>query len=102
MSQNTFKHEPSRLSNTLPSRQALIAQITSAVREQRPLDTDLPAVVLAAVADRIAWLSTPDVLALRAQLIVDVDDQSPLIDRVGTIVDAILTEIEQWKRGASR
>ncbi|WP_256558576.1 hypothetical protein [Haloarcula marina] len=41
-------------------------------------------------------------LALRAQLTVDVDDQSPLVDRVGTIVDAIITEIEQWKRGVSR
>jgi len=102
MSQNTFKHKPNRIGNTLPSHQELIAPITSAVREQRPLDTDLPAVVLAAVADRIPWLSTPDVLALRAQLTVDVDDQLPLVDRVGTIVDAILTEIEQWKRGVSR
>jgi hypothetical protein len=102
MSQNTFQHEPSRTGITLPSRRELIAPITSAVREQRPLDTDLPAVVLTAVADRLSWLSTPDVLALRAQLTVDVDDQLPLADRVGTIVDAILAEIEQWKRGASR
>jgi len=102
MSQNTFQHEPNRIGNTLPSSRELIAPITSSVREQRPLDTDLPAVVLAAVADRIPWLSTPDVLALRAQLTVDVDDQIPLVNRVRTIVDAILNELEHWKRGASR
>jgi len=99
MSQNPFQYEPSRTGNTLPPRRELIVLITSAVREQRPLDTDLPAVVLTAVADRLPWLSTPDVLALRAQLTIVVDDQIPLVERVGTIVDAILTEIEQWKRG---
>jgi len=102
MSQNTFQHEPSQTGNTLPSSRELIAPITSAVREQRPLDTDLQAVVLTAVADRLQWLSTPDVLALRAQLTVDVDDQIPLVNRVRTIVDAILNELEHWKRGASR
>lgn len=102
MSQNTFQRGPSRIGNTHPSRRELIAPITSAVREQRPLEIDLLAFVLTAVADQIPWLSTPDVLALRAQLTADVDDQTSLGDRVGTIVDAILTEIEQWKRRVSR
>jgi hypothetical protein len=41
-------------------------------------------------------------LELRAQISVDVDDQVPLVERVATIVDAILAELEHWKRGVSR
>ncbi len=86
----------------LPPRRELVASITATIREQQPLDTDLTGVILAGVARQIDQLSTPDMLELRAQLAVDVDDQAPLIQRVATIIDAILTEVEHWKRGASR
>jgi hypothetical protein len=38
-------------------------------------------------------------LELRAKLSVDVDDRVPLVEQVATIVDAILAELEHWKRG---
>ena len=100
MSQNRSQHELSRTGGRLPSSGDLVVPITATVHEQQPLDTDLTAVVLSCVADRLLWLSTPDVLVLRAQLTVDVDDQAPLDDRVGVIVDAILGEVQHWKRGA--
>jgi hypothetical protein len=100
MSQNRSQHESSRTGGRLPSSGDLVVPITATVREQQPLDTDLTAVVLRSVADRFRWLSTPDVLALRAQLAIDVDDQVSLDDRVGVIVDAFLSEVEHWKRGA--
>ena len=102
MSQNHPQPESSRLGHRLPSSEDLVAPIAATVSEQQPLATDLQAVVLSVVAERLLWLSTPDVLALRAQLAVDVDGQAPLVERVAIIVDAILAEVEQWKRGASR
>jgi hypothetical protein len=71
------------------------------VRDRQPRDADLAAVVLEHVADRIPWLWLPDILELRAKLSVDVDEAVPLVERVATIVDAILGELEHWKRGAS-
>jgi len=102
MSQNHSQHESSRFGRRVPSSRELVGPITAAVREHQPLSTDRQAIVISSVADRIPWLSTPDVLTLRAQLTVDVDEQAPLAGRVATIVDAILTEVEHWKRGASR
>ena len=101
MSQNQSCHELQRTSHRLPSSGNLVTPITGTVREQQPLEADLQAVVLSSVADRVPWLSTPDVLALRTQIAADVDDQAPLVERVATIVDAILTEVEHWKRGAT-
>ena len=86
----------------LPDRQDLVGPITTVVRDQQPRDADLAAVVLDCVVDRVPWLSIPDILELRAQVTVDVDDQAPLVERVTTIVDAILAELEHWKRGATR
>lgn len=100
MSQNYPQRESTQPCRRLPSRRGLVAPVTATVREQQPLETDLQAVVLRSVADRLPWLSTPDVLALRAQLTVDLDEAVPLVDRVRTIVDAILVEVEHWKRGA--
>jgi len=100
MAQKQSQHESSRSGGRLPSSGDLVVPITATVREQQPLDTDLTAVVLSCVADRLRGLSTPDVLALRAQLTADVDDQAPLDDRVGVIVDGILAEVEHWERGA--
>jgi len=102
MSQNHSSHESSRGNRRVPSSRELVDSITATVREQQPLATDLQAVVLSSLADRLSWLSTPDVLALRAQLTVDVDDQAPLVERVGTIGHAILSKVEHWKWGASR
>ena len=102
MSQKHLQEEPRGTGTTLPPRRDLVAPITATVREQHPLETDLPAVVLSHVADRLPWLSTPDVLALRAQLTFDVDEAVPLVERVATIVDTILGEVQHWKRGASR
>ena len=76
--------------------------ITTVVRDRQPRDADLAAVVLEQVADRIPWLSLPDILELRAKLSVDVDEEVPLVERVATIIDAILAELEHWKRGVSR
>jgi hypothetical protein len=59
------------------------------------------AIVLNRLADRIPWLSLPDILEIRAKLSVDIDEAVPLVERVATIVDAILAELEHWKRGAS-
>ncbi|MBX0288676.1 hypothetical protein EGH22_20305 [Halomicroarcula sp. F28] len=101
MSQNHLRYEQSRTGSELPLRRNLVLPVTAAIREQQPLDTDLPAVVLSSVADRLPWLSTPDVLELRAQVTVDVDEAVPLVERVATIIDAILTEVEHWKQGAS-
>ena len=97
MSQNHSRHE---LGGGLPPRRELIAPITDTVREQQPLETDLVGTVLAGVARQVDQLSTPDVLALRAQLTVDIDETAPVVTRVGAIVDAILAEVEHWKRGA--
>jgi hypothetical protein len=72
------------------------------VRDRQPRDANLAAVVLEQVADRIPWLSLPDILELRAKLSVDVDEAVPLVERVATIIDAILAELEHWKRGVSR
>jgi hypothetical protein len=77
-----------------------VGPITTVVRDQQPRDADLAAVVLDRLAERIPWLSLPDILALRA--LVTVDEAVPLVERVATIVDAILAELEQWKRGATR
>ena len=100
MSQKHLQEEPRGTGTTLPPRRDLVAPITATVREQHPLETDLMGAVLAGVARQVDQLSTPDVLALRAQLTVDVDEQAPLVERVATIVDAILTAVEHWKRGA--
>jgi hypothetical protein len=100
MSQDYPQRESGRGSRRVPPSRELVAPVTATVGEQQPLETDLQAVVLRSVADRLPWLSTPDVLALRAQLTVDVDEAVPLIDRVRTIVDEILVEVEHWKRGA--
>ena len=100
MSQNHSQHESSRSGRRVPSSRELVAPITATVREHQPLATDLGAAVISSVADRIPWLSTPDVLALRAQLTVDIDETAPVVTRVGAIVDAILVEVEHWKRGA--
>lgn len=97
MSQNQSRHD---LDRGLPPRRELIAPITDTVREQQPLETDLVGTVLAGVARQVDQLSTPDVLALRAQLTVDIDETAPVVTRVGAIVDAILAEVEHWKRGA--
>lgn len=102
MSQNHLRHEQYRTGRTLPDRRDLVAPVTAAVREQQPRDANLAAVVLEQVADRIPWLSLPDILELRAKLSVDVDEAVPLVERVATIVDAILCEVEHWKRGATR
>jgi len=102
MSQNYSAHESRDTGAELPARRDLVAPITAAVREQQPLETDLVGAVLAGVARQVDQLSTPDVLALRAQITVDVHDQAPLVERVATIVDAILTEVEHWKRGISQ
>ena len=102
MSQNYPAQEPSRTDSELPARRDLVAPITATVREEEPLETDLRAVVLSHVANRLPWLSTPDILALRAQFTVDVDEAVPLVERVATIVDAILREAEHWKRGVSQ
>lgn len=102
MSQTHSPHESSRGNRRVPSSRELVDSITATVREQQPLATDLEAAVLSSVADRLPWLSAPDVLALRAHLNVDVDEAVPLAERVATIVDTILTEVEHWKRGASR
>jgi len=102
MSQNYSPHDPIRTGCRLLSSEDFVAPITATVREEQPLNTELQAVVLSHVADRLPWLSTPDVLALRAQLTVDVDEQAPLDDRVGVIVNAIFDIVEHWKRGASR
>jgi hypothetical protein len=101
MSQKHLRHEQYRIGRSLPDRRDLIAPVTAAVRDQQPFDTDLAAVVLDRVVNRIPWLSLPDVRELRAQVSVNVDDQVPLVERVATIVDAILAELEHWKRGAS-
>ena len=98
MSQNHSRHDPG---GGLPPRRELIAPITATVRQQQPLETDLVGAVLAGVARQVDQLSTPDVLALRAQITVDIDETAPVVTRVGTIVDAILTEVEHWKRGAT-
>ena len=79
-----------------------MAPIMAVVRDRQPRDADLAAVVLEQVADRIPWLSLPDILELRAKLSVDVDEAVPLVERVATIIDAILAELEHWKRGVSR
>jgi len=97
MSQNQSRHD---LGGGLPPRRELIAPITATVREQQPLETDLKGAVLAGVARQVDELSTPDVLALRAQLTVDIDETAPLVTRVEDIIDAILAEVEHWKRGA--
>lgn len=97
MSQNQSPHD---LGGGLPPRRELIAPITDTVREQQPLETELVGTVLAGVARQVDQLSTPDVLALRAQLTVDIDETAPVVTRVGAIVDAILAEVEHWKRGA--
>ncbi|WP_262174643.1 hypothetical protein [Haloarcula laminariae] len=102
MSQKHLRHEQSRTGGTLPERWDLVVPVTAAVREQQPLDADLAAVVLDRVVDRVPWLSIPDILELRAQVTVDVNDQVPLVDRVALIVDAILAELEHWKWGALR
>ena len=101
MSQKHLRHEQHCTGRTLPERRDLVAPIMAVVRDRQPRDADLAAVVLEYVADRILWLSLPDILELRAQVSVDVDDQVPLVARVATIVDAILAELEHWKRGAS-
>ena len=100
MSQNYSAHESRDTGAELLARRDLVAPITAAVREQQPLETDLVGAVLAGVARQVDQLSTPDVLVLRAQLTVDVHEQAPLAGRVATIVDAILAEVEHWKRGA--
>ena len=102
MSQKHLRHEQHCTGRTLPERRDLVAPIMAVVRDRQPRDADLAAVVLEYVADRILWLSLPDILELRAQVSVDVDDQVPLVARVATIVDAILAELEHWKRGVSR
>ena len=102
MSQNRLRHEQRRTGCTLPDRQDLVAPITTVVRDQQSRDADLAAVVLDRVVDRVPWLSLPDILELRSQVTVDVNDQVPLVERVATIVDAILAELEHWKRGATR
>ena len=101
MSQNYSAHESRDTGAELPARRDLVAPITAAVREQQPLETDLVGTVLAGVAGQVDQLSTPDVLALRAQLTVDIDETAPVVTRVGAIVDAILAEVEHWKRGAT-
>ena len=98
MSQNQPRHE---LDRRLLPRRDLVATITPTVREQQPVETDLVGAVLAGVARKVDQLSTPDVLALQAQITVDVHEQAPLAGRVATIVDAILVEVEHWKRGAT-
>jgi hypothetical protein len=102
MSQNHLRHEQHRTGRSLPDRQDLVTPVTAAVRDQQPRDPDLTAVVLDCVVDRVPWLSLPDILELRAKLSVDVDDRVPLVEQVVTIVDAILAELEHWKRGATR
>lgn len=102
MSLKQLQEEPRETGTELPSRRDLVAPITAMVREQHPLETELQAVVLSHVADRLPWLSTPDVLALRSQLTVDVDEAVSLVEWVATIVDAILCGIKHWKRGATR
>jgi hypothetical protein len=102
MSQKHLRHEQYRTGRTLPDRQDLVGPITTVVRDQQPQDADLAAVVLDHLADRVPWLSLPDILELRAQVTVDVDEAVPLVERVATIVDAILAELEHWKRGATR
>jgi len=99
MSQKHLQEEPRETGTELPPRRDLVATITPTVREQQPLETDLVGAVLAGVARQVDQLSTPDVLVLRAQLTVAVDEQAPLAGQVATIVDAILTEVEHWKRG---
>ena len=102
MSQKHLRHEQQRTGRSLPDCQDLVGPITTVVRDQQPWDADLAAVVLDRVVDRVPWLSLPDILELRAQISVDVDDQVPLVERVATIIDAILAELEHWKRGAAR
>ena len=102
MSQKHLRYEQHRAGRTLPDRQDLVAPVTATVRDQQPRDADFVAVVLDRLADRIPWLSLPDVLELRTLVTVDVDEAVPLVDQVGTIFDAILAELEHWKRGATR
>lgn len=102
MSQKHLRHEQHRTDRSLPDRRDLVTPVTAVVREQEPFDTDLIAIVLDRVGDRVPWLSAPDVLELRAQVSVNVDARVPLVERVATIVDAILAELEHWKQGVSR
>jgi len=97
MSQNQPRYAPSRTIDSLQSQDALVSTITSILREAEPFETELTPVVLKAVADHTT-LSTPDVLALRVQLSVDVNHHEPIADRVAVIVDAISDELCQWRQ----
>lgn len=89
-------HQPGR---ARPDQQReLVASLTAIVRDQHSSDTDVEALVLSALAQQSGGLDTPDVLELRAQLDVAVDEQTPLREQVQTVLAAIASTIAQWDR----
>ncbi len=83
-------------------RKISLESVTAAVRTQRAPETDLEAAVLRTVARNSDWLTTPDILALRAQLDADVSEQAPLRQQVRTVVDAITETVATWDQQEMR
>ncbi|WP_135306028.1 hypothetical protein [Haloarcula amylovorans] len=69
---------------------------------QRTPETDFEAQVLRTVAQQSERITTPDILALRVQLDVDVAEQAPLRQRVRTVVDAITETVATWDQQEMR
>lgn len=97
MLQNQSRYR--RFGGARPDQQReIVTSLTAAVRDPYSSDADVEALVLSAIAQQSGGLDTPDILALRAQLDVAVDEQVPLRQQVQTVLAAIASIIRQWGR----
>ncbi|QIO25319.1 hypothetical protein [Haloarcula sp. JP-L23] len=97
MLQNQSRHR--RFGRARPDQQRQIVEsITAAVRDQHSSDADVEALVLSAIAQQSGSLDTPDVLELRTQLDVAVDEQAPLRQQVQTVLAASASIMARWDR----
>lgn len=79
-----------------------VASLTAAVRDQYSSDADIEALVLSALAQQSDGLDTPDILELRTQLDVAVDEQAPLRQQVRTVLAAIASTMTRWEQTGRR
>jgi len=97
MFQNQSYHR--RFGGARPDQQyEIVASLTAIVRDQHSSDADVEALVLSALAQQSGGLDTPDILALRAQLDVAIDEQAPLRQQVQAVLAAIASTTAQWDR----
>ncbi|WP_220581494.1 hypothetical protein [Haloarcula nitratireducens] len=82
--------------STSNQQRTFVESVIAIVCDQRVATADLEALVLRTIARQSANLTTPDILELRAQLDVDIDEQASRRQQTRAIVDAIMKIVEMW------